>query len=491
MAPVDPNTTFFTIGNGTSGGTLATTKPASGTQSEWPVFRGNGATFTTSGIKFNGSSTKPAVLDVDGLQFNNLGQKVFTFVDNYSINQMDHIAHKSSAAAPTVFLANQGSIEFQNCEDSKANIADTSWDQLEFSDVGHTNSFSVDYSDCPADAPAITISGSGYGFGESYGDDGGLGLLTWTGGTRNTCLWDNGGPDTDWTNTGNWVTCGGGVPDSNDWVVVPAGGNQPILPAASVAVVRAFRGAAGGGVITVSAGSHLIITDPVFHSSIGFQGDTSTCTTCRVSVTTGTSEIVNASTMTLGQGIKFLMGDDEALYVGSVTPSIGNEGHLVTTGGATPTEWPRIVSYSDTNVGASNVVVSGNAGANSSVTIDGLNLFATLETKSAFDFVDYYDINGFDHVRIGVNSGLAALAPMINIACNASQAQTAFDVDGDSTWTGIDFDLTLGVGGYNVQTSADCTSANGYGAISVTDGGGAGFGEASDNEQGDDLFTWP
>lgn len=460
----------ISVGNGTTGGTLAT-GPA-GAANEWPTINIYG---TASGqILANGASGSPAILRLDGIKFsgNPTASNTINLQDWYHIQQMDNIYTSNASTTKATFI-------FTSC--TNAVITDVAWTSLEFVNAVTPTGYNVraDGTNCST-LPTITIShpvgsSGGAGYGSAYELDPNN-KINWTDDSTLTCTW-NGSVSTVWENAGNWSTCAngrGGYPDQLDYVIIPSAPiNQPVVSVNTTIKGFALSGS-GGGTITVNAAITLFIVDQTssFRSDIKLKGATTTCTNCKVEGL-GELQITDNATLTLLTGIKVLLGSSvQSFYVGN-----GVTGGTLATGpaGATNT-WPTLSGYAKSNIGF--IVVNGASGQLAKLNIDGLKVAGVqyVSYGSGLYLQDWYEVVKLDNIEMTgyqTNNYPSSGNAYIRLASCTNATIT------DTSWSGMFFSIPVITGlGYNVR--ADGTNCSTLPAITMDNqtatSGGMGYG---------------
>lgn len=430
--------TYLVLGNGTTGGKLYT---GTETGANRPSV---GRTANTSIYVWGASALQRSELSLDGLQYptlsTSLSQKFF-FADWYDIVKFDNVTIGNSGS--TLSTGHTG-VYFNNC--TNAVVTDTNWTGFSFPSpiAGTGKNIYASGTGC-ATLPTITVSSTpalastDAGYGHMYENDINN-KIDWYDGSATICTW-TGSTSSVWADATNW-TCPNNrynYPDRYDSVIVPAVGTLPTLTASQN--ITEIAAGTGGGILTINAGVTLTLTSSAIKSDIQFAGNTSTCTTCRVTGS-GNLSITNNAKVTLLSGI------DIYSIGGTLNVGNGTTGGKLYTGTQTGNNRPSIGVTSATVVS-----INGASGQPSEISFDGLQYpTVSAAASSKFSFSNYYDIKKFDNVTIGPNgtaiaSGLAGIK--LTTCTNA--------IITDTTWTGFRFPRTISTGGYNIQANdASC-----------------------------------
>jgi len=282
------------------------------------------------------------------------------------------------------------------------------------------------------------------------------------------CRW-TGATSAAWNASLNWQTCGSGVPNGTDRVLVPSSAiNQPVVAANTS--IEAFAAGVGGGTVTLNANVTLTLLNltQAVQSSVTLQGATPNCANCFI-LAPVTFYVINDATLTLLPGLTVRTAAYGRLYLGNGT----SPGHLVTnSGSADELEWPKI-GHSTYNSG---IVVQGAPGARSRVSINGIRN-SNSGYDNVFTFVSNYEIVALDNIKFNTN---VTQAPYIRLqGCDTSLIS-------DTTWNNIIFvDIIRDkLSHFNI----DASSCSGVGPIIVS-GSGDSYGEPFENDP-NNIINW-
>jgi hypothetical protein len=393
------------VGNGTTGGTLAT-GPA-GPSTEWPQIYIQPS--TAGQIVVNGASGHLAKLNLDGIQFNNNDYGTndgIAFQDWYEVVKLDNTTftpyNTGFGSGPE---GGKAYIKLTSC--TNATITDTTWANTTFSwqvKPDNTAGYNIraDGTNCST-LPVITISNTaGTTGGSGYGADWELdpnNKISWNNSTSYNCTW-TGATSTAWTTTTNWSGCTNGranYPDQLDTVVIPVTATQPVITANTIA--GGFGTGTGGGTLTINASRSLYLMKytSTVRSDVKLQGNTTTCTTCRISMWSDMS-ITDGATLTLLKGSSIQGVGNQSMSVGD-----GVTGGTLATGPAgLSTEWPTISMAAWSAFGAPALIrVNGASGQPAVVNFDGIKITGgNMSNIPSVKFDNYYQIAKFDNVTI-------------------------------------------------------------------------------------------
>lgn len=456
------------IGDGTTGGKLAT--GAAGAANELPQLTtsGNGL----ASIIFNGASGHLAGLNIDGLILTagNLqsAKGGLDFQNWYQIQKFDNV---TIATGNSNYVPSQSGsyIRFKDC--TNGSLLDTNWDGFTISGIPLSTGHNVDVDTATCGAmPAVTITQPiGTVGGSAYGplfEQDAVNKIAWSNIAMSNCTW-TGASSTSWTNPANWNTCTNGranYPDQFDTALVPITGNQPTI--SSDIELGYFRNGTGGGTVTINSGISLTLYSDTqtFSSDIKLQGQTTTCTNCTLATARTSMTIVNDATLTLLKGISVEVRS-KYLYVGN-----GSTGGTLATGPAgTAAEFPRIVS---SNSAGRPIRLNGASGHLAAVNFDGINITTggvQSGSKGQIEFEDWYSIQKFDNVTIasGHSTYLPANGGSYIYFKNCTNATVT-----DTGWSALSMTGVPTGTGYNIR--ADGTSCSSLPTISLTGYSGTG-----------------
>ena len=267
---------------------------------------------------------------------------------------------------------------------------------------------------------------------------------------------------------------------------IPSGpANQPLVSSNQFA--RGFSGnpADGGGTITVASDVKLYIADEndSISSNITFQGATTTCVDCRV-VFGASANVVNQAILTLGKGVQIENGTwgngGGNFYIGSATET----GHIVTLGGSTESEWPRIAARGG-NPRIHTIEVQG-SGSNSSVNVDGLRIVNSQNNSSGvpvLNFVSEFDITKLDNIHFD-NSTTSDAATTTTIKLSNCTGSTS-----TGSWNNLQFNDGYSTGKNVDAEGTDCTIGNGFNITIYGEEDYTGYG-AADEADTNGIITW-
>jgi hypothetical protein len=402
---------------------------------------------------------------------NNYDGRDLYFIDHYQIKRLDNIELTKNPAAGHVSPASEY-IYLNNC--GNAVVDDVTWSNLTFNSV--TNDSIVTGSPCTGIGP-ITVSGSGPGYGPGVETDP-SDVINWTNGTIATCTW-TGAASAAWADTANWSGCAngrGGVPDQNDWVVIPAAAATQPTVSAFQAILGFGPSTGGGGTVTIDAGAELRVLHKAatVQSSVKFAGGSSGCTTCLVRSVD--LNVVNDATLTLLPDITL------RIMSGGLIGSWTQAGHLVVQGGSDPARYPTIDNLTPSSHNRGGFYVRAPSTANrSSIDIQGVNMLGAVYVVPEYVLqenarIDRFDDITFDTVGPSIPAG----------AARVSFSNCTGILVNDTTWSNLVFADTFDAGAYNIQaTHATCSS---WPAIDVT-GSGSGYGPTFEDDPYD-LISW-
>lgn len=427
------------VGNvgGTSAGQLFSSAASTDTTT-WPIIGNTTQTIVT------GTAGQKSVISFDGLRHTLLRNSTtgeINFVDHYEIQKFDKIILGNSG---TSIASTQMGILFANC--TNALITDTAWTLFSFPSPVAAGGYNVQAvgTSCGT-IPTITISSNpanataDIGYGEAYDNDL-SGKLVWNDGDNLVCTW-TGTTSTAWRDATNW-NCPNNrynYPDRYDSVVIPAVGFSPTI--SQTETIVEIAAGTGGGILTVNAGTSLVLSSSRIRSDIQFKGDTTTCANCYVTGASGGNlTISDNAKVTLITGIDMYANGGGSLNVGD-----GATGGKLYSGPATLADRPSIGVGTQTRL-----YVNGGTSApqRSEISFDGLRYptLYNITTGGKFQFNDWYDIKKFDNVTIGTGT-ITTNHMGINFAICTNAVIT------DTAWTGFKFASTITGSGKNIQAS--------------------------------------
>ena len=452
-------------------------------------------TGTIKSIIVQGTAAQKSSVDLDGLQMGG-GQiggalQTFRFLDYFEITKLDNLnfptAHISSYnyfGPPSFYLANCAHGIFP---------ATMAFHNLTFDYLPYYDSIEYDTTTCTSSTmPALTISGSGRGYGSLYESDSNN-LISWDQGDPNVCTWTGTNSST-WTDPGNWSNCANvnGYPGPSDEILVPATPNQPTVT--GDIYIAAVALGTGGGTVTIATGANLFIGGIPFtgsiNSNLNFRGDAATCSTCSVYLWDKTAAVANGATLGLGTGITVYSGGYQGLTFGKTNRHVGDYGSLKTIhNSSVVAEWPSIKPMNPNSRNAL-IFVGKTTAQSSSIDVNGLKLseVSTISSWTDFTYLDYWNIVRFDNVIIDSSNNTDTLADTAITIGNCPDS-----LMGDKNWDGIDFVDGYVNPGKNISINGStCTSLPGGGVLEMTDltgGTNTGYGAAYESDP-NGLIQW-
>lgn len=461
------NSSKISVGTATSTGHLVVGN-GSANASEWPLFGEASSGFM--GIEVRGPAGSPSSISFHGARMNDVSGSypAINLVDNYAVKRFDHVYLRTKNGTQNAGVA---TVKISSC--ANGTFDDTVWDDVEFNVLPSVGGYVVDASHASCSTlPAITINGFGRGFLSTLENDP-HGRITMN--LPIACQWI-GVTDDDWAKASNWSSCDGSVPTSTKWVAIDgAAPHQPTV--ASSLSIRGFESGADGGTVTINPGATLVSTRYVY-SDVVFQGGTTTCTTCTVSMTGGVA-VLRDATMTLGRGITVVATQGGWAYVGDTYQA----GHLKTLAASgNSAEWPKI-----TGSFWHGIYVRGTATKKSELSLNGIKLVELRGSGSgnaSIELANYYDLQKLDNVRMSSwNNQSYSEVGYIRFSNCANGLLT-------TEWSNLDFIQPITGTAKNVVAGGCDLASIGGTAITITGATGVGAGAAYEDDPNGIIDPW-
>jgi hypothetical protein len=290
------------------------------------------------------------------------------------------------------------------------------------------------------------------------------------------CVW-NGSVSTAWSLAENWDFCNGGTPGPTMWIAIDSTPiNQPIL-ASSVTVIGVGDSELNGGVVTINSGVTLSVTHATttFQSDVGFKGAVSSCTDCTVATPLATaSYVINDAVLSLGAGVKFLLGSHRRFYLGNGSTS----GHLkADNSSVAKANWPKMTRLGIGDDSHYGIELNGTAANKSSIYVDGLHIAGMHDADGSVDGTIFFNNN----YRVQKMDNLVLEVEYTGINYGIKYENCSNGVFQDTTWDNVEFDFADPGNVSTRNVIATCNS----GAINFTNHSGNANGATKE----DDTFN--